>query len=236
VLITSKRYTGYTLAEILITLSIVGVVAALTIPALIKNFEEMQNRIAWKKAFSMISQASLAIYADHGGDLSELWDARGEWSSNEIRTEYGKHLGYIRICNNNIEHTEANCFPEHQYMNPGRGTRGCCSIGSGYFSAAVLKNGMAINIGDPGSCAGGEPYFTALSGHSGSCITMHVDTNGMKGPNVYGKDAFVIRIDATGRVYPAGIGMSDTFLASSTDWGCNPKGRGYFCALLYLKE
>jgi hypothetical protein len=63
---------------------------------------------------------------------------------------------------------------------------------------------------------------------------MHVDTNGMKGPNVYGKDAFVIKVDETGRVYPAGTGLSNTALISG-DWGCYSGGFGFYCSTLYLK-
>ena len=48
--------SAFTLAEVLITLGIIGVVAALTIPSLISNYQDKQFKTAYKKAYSDISQ------------------------------------------------------------------------------------------------------------------------------------------------------------------------------------
>jgi len=37
------------LTEVLITLAIIGVIAALTIPTLLQNIDNQQNKVAWKK-------------------------------------------------------------------------------------------------------------------------------------------------------------------------------------------
>jgi len=55
---------GFTLAEVLITLVIVGVVAAMTIPTLINNTKQKQYIVAWRKAFSEFSQALLLVKAN----------------------------------------------------------------------------------------------------------------------------------------------------------------------------
>lgn len=52
----TKRF-GFTLAEVLITLGIIGVVAAMTMPTLMNSTQGAQYRAAYKKALSAISQA-----------------------------------------------------------------------------------------------------------------------------------------------------------------------------------
>ena len=52
---------GFTLAEVLITLGIIGVVAAMTMPTLINNINNKQNIAALKKAYSLISQAGVDV-------------------------------------------------------------------------------------------------------------------------------------------------------------------------------
>ncbi len=42
---------GFTLAEVLITLGIIGIIAAMTIPTLLQNTDEAQLKTAWKKAY-----------------------------------------------------------------------------------------------------------------------------------------------------------------------------------------
>ena len=64
---TSK---GFTLAEILISLMILGVIASLTIPSLIQNTQKKEQVVQVKKALSVINQAIAMDYALTGKDLS----------------------------------------------------------------------------------------------------------------------------------------------------------------------
>lgn len=52
-----KSFSAFTLAEVLITLGIIGVVAAMTMPTLINQTNGAQYKAAYKKALSAISQA-----------------------------------------------------------------------------------------------------------------------------------------------------------------------------------
>ena len=65
-----KRHAGFTLAEVLITLGIIGVVAAMTIPTLMANTGRAEFKTAFKKVVSAVNQAvtlSVAIdYLDFG--------------------------------------------------------------------------------------------------------------------------------------------------------------------------
>lgn len=57
---------GFTLAEVLITLGIIGVVAALTLPALIQNHKKSETTARLKKFSSIMAQAVLMSENDNG--------------------------------------------------------------------------------------------------------------------------------------------------------------------------
>ena len=67
-----NKLKGFTLAEVLITLGIIGVVAAMTIPVLIGQYKEKVLETQYKKGVNIISTALQAIMAEEGtpGDLS----------------------------------------------------------------------------------------------------------------------------------------------------------------------
>ena len=56
-----SRLTAFTLAEVLITLGIIGVVAAMTLPTLINNAQNKQLEVAFKKSYSALSQIAQRV-------------------------------------------------------------------------------------------------------------------------------------------------------------------------------
>ena len=90
----TKRY-GFTLAEVLITLGIIGVVAAMTMPTLMNSTQGAQYKAAYKKALSALSQAvvlNVALddynFADFDADNYTLTDMLSS-RMNVVRTETG---------------------------------------------------------------------------------------------------------------------------------------------------
>ena len=67
-----KKKRAFTLAEILITLGIIGIVAALTLPALISNYRKNVAETRLKHFYSTINQAIKSAEADYG-DVTQ-WD------------------------------------------------------------------------------------------------------------------------------------------------------------------
>ena len=61
---------GFTLAEVLITLGIIGVVAAMTIPTLIANTNGAKFRSQFKKTLSTLNQAGLMAQAQYDFDYA----------------------------------------------------------------------------------------------------------------------------------------------------------------------
>ena len=66
-----NKKSGFTLAEVLVTLMIIGVIAAMTIPSLMQSTAQQEYRVAFKKAISMINQAVTLNYALEGRDATD---------------------------------------------------------------------------------------------------------------------------------------------------------------------
>lgn len=72
----TKRF-GFTLAEVLITLGIIGVVAAMTIPTLISNTNSAKFKSQYKKTLSTLNQAALMATAQYDLDYASITGADG---------------------------------------------------------------------------------------------------------------------------------------------------------------
>lgn len=100
---------GFTLAEVLITLGIIGVVAAMTLPALINNYKKQQTVNQLKKAYSEISQVFQRAEADH--ETMDTWNFSG-YQAGYTRASYFAenyflpYIKNIKICSP----ATANCF------------------------------------------------------------------------------------------------------------------------------
>ena len=81
---------GFTLAEVLITLGIIGVVAAMTMPTLINSTQGAQYKTAYKKALSVLSQAVVMNIALEDYDLSQTVEGGDNTKEheNEAQTLY----------------------------------------------------------------------------------------------------------------------------------------------------
>ena len=78
---------GFTLAEVLITLGIIGVVAAMTIPTLIANTNGAKFRSQFKKTISALNQAGLMAQAQYDFDYAGTTDK----CSGTVATDAGLH-------------------------------------------------------------------------------------------------------------------------------------------------
>ncbi|MDR1326924.1 MAG: prepilin-type N-terminal cleavage/methylation domain-containing protein [Heliobacteriaceae bacterium] len=93
---------GFTLAEVLITLGIIGVVAALTMPALIAEHKKKVFITKSRYMYSLLSQATVSVIAEHG-DISG-WDfgATGgvgptpELTRNFVYKYYAPYINYVK--------------------------------------------------------------------------------------------------------------------------------------------
>lgn len=66
------KKTGFTLAEVLITLTIIGVVATMTLPALMTNVQEQQAKTGLKKGLNTLTEAAQMNQAIEGFDYASI--------------------------------------------------------------------------------------------------------------------------------------------------------------------
>lgn len=74
--------SGFTLAEVLTTLMVIGVVAAMTIPTLLNSTDEQQSKVAFKKAMSVLSQGIQLLQAKE----DECYISAGWTQSSDLAT------------------------------------------------------------------------------------------------------------------------------------------------------
>lgn len=100
-----KQIKGFTLAEILITLGIIGVIVAITMPSLIQNYKKKEATTRLKRFNSIMQQAILMSEAENG-DISEwIQNAKTDNITQTMTTQeffmnyFSKYLKYLEIKN-----------------------------------------------------------------------------------------------------------------------------------------
>ena len=169
------------LAEVLITLVIIGVIAAMTIPTLINKTNNHEYVSRLKKAYSVLSQATNRIISDEGTPKASV----GGWadSSEHEYQLYKKYLSNAKECSNTTR-----CFVQFN----GQGYKWLHN--NGYDSewvndsatrSLIMADGIqVVFLHKSNSC----DYYNWADANR--CVEIGVDVNGAKGPNTWGRDAF----------------------------------------------
>lgn len=165
-----NRFAGFTLAEVLITLGIIGVVAAMTMPTLINQTNGAQYKAAFKKSLSAISQAvTLSVAQD---DLSFADTVGGETGSTEPGSD-GPSVASLLKGKMNVIDVKRNGIYEEIPTYPA-GVSGATSL----FGDTFLYFNDGSMFGFPNSLPVGYEC------HWGTRICVgFLDVNGSKGPN-----------------------------------------------------
>ena len=169
----SRKVAAFSLAEVLITLGIIGVVAALTLNVLTTKIQNKQYSVAYRKAYSTLNQALKSMLEDGKFiDISNpgaVYQADGPIGENfKILATYFSGATY---CFDKNADKCWNCNGEsgHSMVNNNNG-RGCKKDRPAFIDAS----GMSYYI------------------YSGSEWPLLVDVNGMSGPNKFGRDRYVL--------------------------------------------
>ena len=99
-IINVKKF-GFTLAEIIITIGIIGVVAALTIPLLIQNSNSKKFTTQFKKSLSTLNQAAIGAQAQYDLDYSLLTQVNDD-STCKSDTLAGGQYNFCGLFNNTL--------------------------------------------------------------------------------------------------------------------------------------
>ena len=207
---------AFTLSEVLIALTVIGVIAAITVPALIQKTQKQEYVSALKKAYSTLSQVTQQIIAEEGTPKG----SEGGWASNldALFNTYKKHLSNVKECTNNEK-----CFFQHGEKGYKWLDNSGNDVDFDMWRTLILSDGMQLMF---------QHYSHNCSGKSqGSdniCEKIFVDINGAKEPNQWGRDVFTFIVKEDGGLYPAGCDY-DACLRSAYH---SSAGQGCACKVL----
>ena len=231
--------SGFTLAEVLITLGIIGVVAALTLPSVIQSYKKQVTVNQLKKAYSTLGQVAQKAFADNGPVGVEVGS---KLNADDVKDFFNTYwLPYFK---------GAQVYPEHKQpiLNESKGYYADCykRLDGVYEDMHVFTNYGAGRVFF--SSADGMTYFIYMLDwgnkkydENGNLISqdalyapyqrVYVDVNGIKPPNTFGKDVFTFMIDFDkGFVRPIGYGSNQ----ASLDDHC--KTSGTTCATKIIRD
>lgn len=202
---------GFTLAEVLITLGIIGVIAGMTIPVLMQNIQDRQFKEAAKSAYSKASQALQLMKNDAGGSLSAYY---GDiTNSNAFYSDFKSHFKIAE------EYTTR--------VVPLTGTSDIYSSLTGdaagtwhFTSQFVTTDGMFWGLYD-----------------NGTMILIDVDVNGyQKKPNAFGKDTFEFQLVNDNLLPQGALGTyNETFASTYCSRTYHNALQGYTC-MFYVMQ
>lgn len=175
--ISGFRKKGFSLAEVLITIGIIGMIATMTYQTLSTSIKDKKTTARLKKTYSSLQQAILKAVAENGPIDSWGISMEPGFGGEKILLKYiGKHLNTIKICENGT-----GCYPNRTYKN---------IDGSNYVNWNVLSDRSAVILAD-----GTMVMFNTSSAKNYSDFgQIYVDINGAQPPNQVGLDFFYFYI------------------------------------------
>lgn len=186
--------TGFTLAEVLVTLGIIGVVSAMTLPTLVKNHQRQVYVTQLHKVYNQMSQA-VELYMNDTRAVS-LSETRIRNNSSELKKFFNNYFKVVKDCNGSY----VPCFADEYKSLDGSKTikpkQWKCNV------VVTLADGTAICADSQTEGATKDENDEDIkNGYDGvNVIAMEFDINGRQGPNIYGRDYFSFEIDARGNV------------------------------------
>lgn len=188
----SSLSKAFTLAEILITLGIIGVVAALTMPSLINKTQNKELHAQYKKTYAELNQVSQLFMQDNGISATDYAQTYG--TPNFVRNKMPNYFkGFELIDDTTFGSTdeEGNKLSNAYQMYT--------------FNGSKVSLGPCDDIGFRTDVGGRIYSFVGdniQEGQQGPVIC--VDINGQKRPNKWGYDIYIFRFTRNGYVIPMG--------------------------------
>lgn len=221
----TKTKFAFTLAEVLITLGIIGIVAAITIPTLLAKLHNRHTESILKEDYSILQQmmtsanddgAMSSISLDKMNDMKYM----KEWFSTYF-------LPYIKIAN--ICYDEQGCWNTNAKDLYGNKMLPSYYSGYGCGNKTIsfqLLNGSYICMDD---YLQGQILSLGVSIAESVSLAFYIDTNGDKNPNMLGKDIFILVFKPEiEKFVPAGSDKTQ----KEIEQNCSKGGNGKWCMAL----
>lgn len=215
-----KKIKAFTLAEVLITLGIIGIVAAMTLPAVINNVENKINTNKLKKEYSVFQQAFQKIAAENDVDFKNALSICNGSSVRHacLKDIFKEKMKTIKDCDTNSGQNLSKCFVSQADAKQLNGKP--VKSGAGYFNDNATS-GLVLNDG-----ASAAFWLDTINCNSSLNLTKQrcgwivIDVNGPSSrPNTWGKDLFLFFIFSN-QIMPAD--------AKSTDGSCSEDNKNCY--------
>lgn len=198
---------AFTLAEVLITLMVIGILAMVTIPSILQSWEEQATVAKLKNTYSILQQAYQMTTIENGPP--NTW---GLSTTNPIGN-MKRYLNYAKDCAGNT----GDCVYSKNYKLSNN-TEDTYSYYMHDANKLMLHDGVVIApLMVSANCVSSVKVDGNLS-----CSYLYVDVNGSKSPNEWGVDLFVFSLTKAG-ILPWGGNSPDT---SYKHDHCKTTGKG----------
>lgn len=177
-----KKNKGFTLAEVIIVIGIIGIIAAMIIPSIMNDFRDRAYVMQLKKTINTLQNALTNAIAVEGPMDSWYNGTVSDDATDSVNDILSKYLQLAKNCKRN---TGQGCVPaSYKYLSSSvNGNYNVVGDGSTMASKMVFSNGSTFTY-----------YVVGPSSTSIGYILGSIDVNGLKEPNRYGYDVFQIYI------------------------------------------
>ena len=232
----SKGLPAFTLAEVLITLGIIGVVAAMTLPTLINNHRKQETIAKLKKVYSVLGQASLLAQAEYGETSGwELDSGKSRAKSKNFSEKYLiPYLEVVKKCEDYSSTSDCN-YPIY-YL---KGQRYSANDFNNWTYRFYLADGTFLIV---------YSLYDSNEAKHTKYASIIFDINGEKRPNKWGIDVFKVEYilqtkqeaarELVGKMVPPYINRNSrtTLLGTGESGFCNKSKEGIACLAVILMD
>lgn len=179
---------AFTLAEVLITLGIIGIVAALTIPTLMKSTNDIELKTAFKKTYSSIVQAYTSVVSENGNTPYDCYYIMSTvtWDSAECANLWADMRNKLKVIKTYKGAVDGVNIPNY-IGDDDPNFHGTANTGCWIGRTAAKTSKEEWTFADGSMIIS---YFSDVNAFCGFIL----DVNGMKGPNKWGYDMYALNL------------------------------------------